>query len=61
MAKKNPDPATEEIKAKMREALDRKAHKERAAGEGAAEGGSQKPHGVDHPVGPRQFRRKAGG
>ncbi|NLI18389.1 MAG: DUF5302 domain-containing protein [Actinomycetales bacterium] len=59
--KKKPDPAAEEIKQKMREALDRKAHKERVAHEEAAEGSGPRMHAVDHPVGPKQFRRKSGG
>lgn len=60
-SKKKPNPAADEIKQKMREALDRKAHQERTANEGGVEGAGSKMHGVDHPVGPKQFRRKAGG
>ncbi len=61
MTEKKQSPETDAIKAKMREALDRKAHKEHASHEASGEGGAQKLHGVDHPVGPKQFRRKAGG
>lgn len=50
----------DEIKAKMRAALDRKAQRERTS-RAAGSSGGQKLHGVDHPVGPKQFRRKAGG
>ncbi|NCD16220.1 MAG: hypothetical protein EOL91_02710 [Actinobacteria bacterium] len=60
MTDKKQNADTDAIKAKMREALDRKAHREHASHE-AGEGGAQKLHGVDHPVGPKQFRRKAGG
>lgn len=56
-----PDEAKEAMKAKMREALDRKQHQERTSRDAAGDSGTQKLHGVDHPVGPRQFRRKSGG
>lgn len=53
-------PTQDEIKAKMRAALDKKHAASQGKGEAHAEG-SQKLHGVDGPVGPRQFRRKSGG
>lgn len=51
--------AGEDIRAKMREALDRKHHRER---EGEAHlQGHEKAHGVHGKSGgPREFRRKAG-
>ena len=61
MTDKKHNPETDAIKAKMREALDRKAHKERASHDDSSESGVQKLHGVEGPVGPKQFRRKAGG
>ena len=61
MSEKKPTADTDAIKAKMREALDRKAHKERASHDDGSEGGVQKLHGVEGPVGPKQFRRKSGG
>ena len=61
MAEKKSNPAADEIRSKMREALDRKQGKEREARDGATGNGAQKPHGVDHPVGHKEFRRKSGG
>lgn len=53
-------PTQDEIKAKMRAALDKKHAASHGKSEDHAEGG-QKLHGVEGHVGPRQFRRKAGG
>jgi hypothetical protein len=61
MSPKKSSPETDAIKAKMREALDRKASKEHASQEDASDAGVQKLHGVEGPVGPKQFRRKSGG
>lgn len=60
MAEKKASAANEAMKAKMREALDKKKAKEHASGEPGTSG-VQKMHGVTGPVGPKQFRRKAGG
>ncbi|WP_127125319.1 DUF5302 family protein [Georgenia sp. SYP-B2076] len=51
----------EQLKEKMRAALDRKQNNEGASRDAAGGSGAHKLHGVDHPVGPKQFRRKSGG
>ncbi len=55
--------SNEDLKAKMREALERKQHGNgRAAGNGAQAAGREKAHGPEVTGGgPRMHRRKAGG
>ncbi|WP_313410211.1 DUF5302 domain-containing protein [Aeromicrobium sp.] len=49
----------EDLKAKMREALDKKAHKHHATAQGADHDGSEKSHGASKPIEQPEFRRKA--
>lgn len=48
-----------DMKAKFREALEKKNHRHHATAEGADHDGSEKSHGANGPTGPREFRRKS--
>lgn len=56
-----PENPADEIKRRMKEALERKNQKSHASAEAADADGTQKMHGVTGPVGPQTFRRKSGG
>ncbi len=47
------------MKAKFREALDKKKSTKHASAEGVERDGSEKSHGADGPTGAREFRRKS--
>ena len=49
----------EDMKAKFREALDKKKSSKHASAEGVERDGSEKSHGADGPTGAREFRRKS--
>ena len=49
----------EDMKAKFREALDKKKTKHHATAEGADHDGSEKSHGADKPIEVKEFRRKS--
>lgn len=49
----------EDIRAKMREALDKKKDRQHASAESAEHDGSDKSHGADGPIEVREFRRKS--
>lgn len=49
----------DDLKAKMREALDKKARRHHASDEGAEHDGSEKSHGSERPISQPEFRRKA--
>ncbi len=49
----------EDVKAKFREALDKKKERHHATAEGAEHDGSEKSHGSDKPIAQPEFRRKA--
>lgn len=51
--------ANDELKAKMREALEKKASKHHASAETAEHDGSEKSHGADKPIAQPEFRRKS--
>lgn len=53
------DSANDDLKAKMREALDKKKSKHHATAEGADHDGSEKSHGSDKPIAQPEFRRKS--
>jgi hypothetical protein len=48
-----------DMKAKFREALDKKKHQHHATAEGAEHDGSEKSHGANGPTEAREFRRKS--
>lgn len=48
-----------DMKAKFREALDKKNKRSHASAEGAEHDGSEKSHGATEPVEAREFRRKS--
>jgi hypothetical protein len=48
-----------DMKAKFREALDKKKHKSHASAEGAEHDGSEKSHGATGPTTSPEFRRKS--
>jgi hypothetical protein len=48
-----------DMKAKFREALDKKNANKHASAEGVERDGSEKSHGADGPTGAREFRRKS--
>lgn len=54
------DSATDDVKAKFREALEKKKAKHHASAQGATRDGSEKSHGTTGPTGSREFRRKSG-
>lgn len=47
------------MKAKFREALDKKNASKHASADGVERDGSEKSHGADGPTGAREFRRKS--
>lgn len=49
----------DDLKAKMREALDKKAEHEHPSAESAEHDGSDKSHGSDKPIDQPEFRRKS--
>jgi hypothetical protein len=49
----------EDMKAKFREALDKKNANKHASAEGVERDGSEKSHGADGPTSAREFRRKS--
>ena len=49
----------QDIREKMREALERKKERHHATAEGAEHDGSDKSHGADGPIEVREFRRKS--
>ena len=49
----------EDMKAKFREALDKKNSNKHASAEGVERDGSEKSHGADGPTSAREFRRKS--
>ena len=49
----------EDLKAKMREALEKKNKKKHPTDEGAEHDGSEKSHGSDKPIAQPEFRRKS--
>ncbi|MCW2752550.1 MAG: hypothetical protein JWR83_3660 [Aeromicrobium sp.] len=49
----------EDMKAKFREALDKKNTNKHASAEGVERDGSEKSHGADGPTSAREFRRKS--
>lgn len=49
----------EDMKAKFREALEKKKSKHHATAEGAEHDGSEKSHGANGPTEAREFRRKS--
>lgn len=55
----DPGSPNEDLKAKMREALEKKNKKHHATAEGAEHDGSDKSHGADKPIAPQEFRRKS--
>ena len=48
-----------DMKAKFREALEKKNASKHASAEGVERDGSEKSHGADGPTGAREFRRKS--
>ena len=50
---------SEDMKAKFREALDKKKHRQHASAAGADHDGSEKSHGSNRPIDQPEFRRKA--
>ncbi|MCD9197112.1 DUF5302 domain-containing protein [Aeromicrobium wangtongii] len=52
------DPKTD-MKAKFREALDKKKNQHHATAEGVEHDGSEKSHGANGPTEAREFRRKS--
>ena len=50
---------SEDLKAKFREALDKKQQRHHATAEGAEHDGSEKSHGANRPIEQPEFRRKA--
>ncbi len=50
---------TDDLKAKMRAALDKKAAKHHASAESADHDGSEKSHGSDKAINQPEFRRKS--
>ncbi|MBC7631167.1 DUF5302 domain-containing protein [Aeromicrobium sp.] len=48
-----------DMKAKFREALEKKKHRSHATEEGAEHDGSDKSHGANGPTEAREFRRKS--
>lgn len=48
-----------DMKAKFREALNKKNSNKHASAEGVERDGSEKSHGADGPTGAREFRRKS--
>lgn len=48
-----------DMKAKFREALDKKKDRHHATAEGAEHDGSEKSHGADKPIEAPEFRRKS--
>ncbi|MGA8851283.1 MAG: DUF5302 domain-containing protein [Aeromicrobium sp.] len=55
----NPDSSNEALKAKMREALEKKNKKHHPSPESAEHDGSEKSHGADKPIAQPEFRRKS--
>lgn len=51
--------SNDDLKAKMREALEKKAEKHHASAESAETDGSEKSHGSDKPIAQPEFRRKS--
>nr|WP_255499513.1 DUF5302 domain-containing protein [Aeromicrobium senzhongii] len=49
----------EDVKAKFREALDKKKERHHATAEGAEHDGSEKSHGAAKPIDQPEFRRKS--
>lgn len=49
----------DDVKAKFREALDKKKHRHHATAEGAEHDGSEKSHGSSKPIDQPEFRRKS--
>ncbi len=49
----------DDLKAKFREALEKKNNRHHASAEGAEHDGSNKSHGANGPVEAREFRRKS--
>ncbi len=54
-----PESSQEALKAKMREALDKKNEKHHPSPESAEHDGSEKSHGADKPIAQPEFRRKS--
>ena len=48
-----------DMKARFREALEKKNSTKHASAEGVERDGSEKSHGADGPTGAREFRRKS--
>ena len=48
-----------DMKAKFREALEKKNASKHASADGVERDGSEKSHGADGPTGAREFRRKS--
>ncbi len=53
------DSANDDLKAKMREALEKKNKKHHPSPESAEHDGSEKSHGADKPIAQPEFRRKS--
>jgi len=51
---------SDDVRAKMREALEKKKARHHASAKGADQDGSDKSHGANGPVQAREFRRKSG-
>jgi len=49
----------DDLKAKFREALEKKKERHHASAEGAERDGSEKSHGASKPIEQPEFRRKA--
>ncbi|MGD7706165.1 DUF5302 domain-containing protein [Microlunatus sp. Y2014] len=56
-----PEDPADEIKRRMREALERKNQQTHTHAEGAQQDGSEKMHGLTGHVDTQNYRRKAGG
>lgn len=59
MADSEGNTAKEDMKAKFREALEKKKHQSHATAAGAEHDGSEKSHGANGPTEAREFRRKS--
>jgi hypothetical protein len=59
MADDTPQDPKADMKAKFREALEKKKSKHHASAEGAAHDGSEKSHGANGPTQSPEFRRKS--
>lgn len=59
MADSDSNTQKDDMKAKFREALDKKKNKSHATAEGAEHDGSEKSHGANGPTEAREFRRKS--